>query len=386
MLKKVVFFALAIVLVFVGLASAAQNVANTNQKGSLLVWPKIVALSPEQDTYIYIGNDWYQDIWVKCYWMDSNQTVEDFVFRLTPNQPVGFSAFFGTDFGSAGLITVPPFQGIGSLQCWVVNDASATNQIANNHLYGNAWIRDDRVFNSNVVYNAWAFTARATQFAVVGTTPGLLELDGKAGHYDACPAYLVTNFSPGDIDFDDFQLTEDTFPDLTLWPCKQDLTQDRKPTCTKAKFDIWNANETKFTGAYKCIKCWFEGILDGITYPVTDNHDNFSPIAPSVTDKFVGYGGEKFSIFSLKTAAARFRVTGQSSTVCKSSLCTDGQTVSPFLGLMLYLEGEYRGPFTKPVAGYTLATAGFADGSTAALSAGFIKWDASGSTPEKPVR
>jgi len=376
MLKKVVFFALAFALVFVGLASAAQNVANTTQKGSLLVWPKIVALDPDRDTYIYIGNDYYTEVWLKCYWMDSNQQVEDFVFRLTPNQPVAFSAYFGTDFGTAGGITVPPFggTGIGSLQCWAVNDASSTKQLSFNHLYGNAWIRDGREYTSNVVYNAWAFTARVAQGQFVGTA-GTLVLDGSAGNYDACPQYLVTNFTPGDVTVENeetIEITTDAYPDLTLWPCKQDLTQDRVPTCTKAKFDIWNANETKFTGAYRCIKCWFEGILEGI------DNAKFKPIAPSKTDAFVGFGGEKFSIFSLKTLAARFRVQGVKSTVCKDALCTGGQVDSPLLGLMTYLQGPEEGPFDKPVAGYSPAGAG--------TGAGSIKWDVDGSSPEVPTR
>ncbi len=80
--------------------------------------------------------------------------------------------------------------------------------------------------------------------------------------------------------------------DLTLVPCIQDLRQDRVPTCTKAKFDIWNENETKYTGAYQCLKCWFEGYLGDIG---------------SYT---IGYGGEKFWYKNLHTTAGRFRVEG----------------------------------------------------------------------------
>ena len=47
---------------------------------------------------------------MKCYWVDENQTIEDFMFRLTPNQPIGFSAAYGGDIlGLGGDITVPPF-------------------------------------------------------------------------------------------------------------------------------------------------------------------------------------------------------------------------------------------------------------------------------------
>ena len=148
MVRRGMFIALAIVLVIAGMvnvASAAQNVANTNQKGSLLIWPKIVVQSHENffsgfvDTIIFIGNDYSQDVWVKCYWVDQNQTIEDFMFRLTPNQPVSFSA---SGSGLGGM-TVPPFvtdgTAAGELKCWAVN-AAGDQQISFNHLYGSAWI------------------------------------------------------------------------------------------------------------------------------------------------------------------------------------------------------------------------------------------------------
>jgi hypothetical protein len=97
-----------------------------------------------------------------------------------------------------------------------------------------------------------------------------------------------------------------------------------------------------------------------------------------------GVGGRNFSLASLGTYAARFRVQGISSSVCtnkflnsdKSNKCTGGQTATPFVGLMLYglpMDAVY------PVVGYTPHGAG-ADGS------GFILWDTAGSTPEKPRR
>ena len=119
--KKIVLVALAMALVLgmVGMASAAQNVANTNQKGSLLIWPKI-ANADGYSTLITIGNDYYDEVWVKCYWVDADQQIEDFMFRLTPNQPVWFRASDGT----GGVMTVPPFGGdYGELKCWAVNDA-----------------------------------------------------------------------------------------------------------------------------------------------------------------------------------------------------------------------------------------------------------------------
>jgi hypothetical protein len=383
MVRKARFISLALVLVLAGMvtvASAAQNVANVSQKGSLLIWPKIVTeglrggTAPLQqepfivDTFIFIGNDYYTDVWVKCYWVDYEQQIQDFMFRLTPNQPVVFSALEGL---GDGFVTVPPFQGgYGELKCWAVN-AVGDSQIAFNHLYGNALLVQD---NAGVMYDAWSFTARGVaQGSPVGTG-GNLQLTGQNGGYDACPQYLVTNFVPaGFITRDEGEYVN---PDLTLVPCKQDLRQDRVPTCTKAKFDIWNENETKFTGAYRCIKCWYEGFLDEIGTPY-------------------GYGGDKFTGFVLKTAAARFRVTGVASSVCVNKFktpdtiyapgkdkCTGGQVASPLLGLMVYAtplldSNGSAPPSILPWAAYTPHTAG-ADGT------GFVLWDTQGEPPQAP--
>lgn len=375
MVRKVAIVTLVMVVALVGMvsmSSANQNVATTSQKGSLLIFPKIVVQGLNDgaglkapgsklgqgpgyaDTYITIGNDYFKEVWLKCYWVDSDQQVEDFMFRLTPNQPVVFRASDG--YGEPE-ITVPPFGASkGELKCWAVN-AAGDQQISFNHLYGNAIIIQE---NAGVVYNAWSFTAHANLNDVVGTG-GTLLLTGNAGAYDACPQYLVTNFITADTDEADA-----INPDLTLAPCQQDLRQDRVPTCTKAKFDIWNANETKYTGAYQCLKCWYEGFLDGIG-PAT-----------------VGFGGDKFTEDSLHSDIARFRVQGIPSSVCKFGTgafakCPAGNGVAtPFVGVMLYAEkvlGDGGG--ILPFAGYTPYGAGL-DGT------GFIKWDPQGPTPEAP--
>ncbi len=146
---------------------------------------------------------------------------------------------------------------------------------------------------------------------------------------------------------------------LTLVPCKQDLRQDRSPTCTKAKFDIWNSNETKFTGAYQCIKCWYEGVLDGIK-------------APS------GFGGEKFTFHSLHTYAARFRVQGIASSVCQgqpTAACTTSQA-APLIGLFAYALGGTDG---TSWGGYMPAGGGID-------TSGFVYWDKGDGPQESPKR
>jgi hypothetical protein len=135
MLRKIALVSLATVLVFamVTMASAKQNVATTSTKGSLLVFPKIEVYSPDGDvplvdTYISIGNDSSTPVSVECYWMDNNQTIEDFQFTLTPNQPVVFSAFYGG--GNETSLHIPPFNAVGSLVCFAVkNQGDAQIQI-----------------------------------------------------------------------------------------------------------------------------------------------------------------------------------------------------------------------------------------------------------------
>jgi hypothetical protein len=375
MVRKVVFFALAMVFVLAGIASAAQNVANTNQKGSLLIWPKIANYNGYR-TYISIANDYPGEVWVKCYWVDENQTIEDFMFRLTPNQPVWFDA----RFGEGDIMTVPPFQGeLGELKCWAVN-AAGDKQIAFNHLYGNALIFDGET--TGFEYNAWSFTARGVnQGAAVGTG-GDIRLTGNNGGYDACPQYLVENFMADYTEVIDgagvvrdvgAEVTVARWPALALVPCKQDLRQDRTPTCTKAKFDVWNENETKYTGAHRCIKCWYEGYLAPLDFP-----------GPPYG---FGFGGDKFTYAGLHTFLARFRVTGVASSVCNNKFktpdtkyapgtdkCKGGQVNSPLLGVLWH---RVALNVDQMLIGITPHHAG-ADGT------GFVLWDAGGDSPEFP--
>jgi hypothetical protein len=398
MLTKTLVYSLTVALMLVGLcgvAPAAQNVTNVSQKGSLLIFPKIDT-SPigtltdgtliSRDTIIMISNDYYTEQWIKCYWVDWQQQIQDFMFLLTPNQPIWFRASDGTGTGSADdpnanySITVPPFfprdYTVGELKCWAVN-AAGDQQVAFNHLYGNAMILD--TFHSAAFeYNAWAFTARGVaQGAPVGTG-GTLDLSGANGAYDACPQYLLFNFfAIGSSINLPLGAGSATFreTDLTLIPCIQDLRQDRVPTCTKAKFDIWNENETKYTGAYRCIKCWFEGYLDQIDTQQAGK----------------GFGGEKFEYRNLHTTAGRFRVTGVASTVCNNvfktpdtvyapgkDVCTGGQVASPLLGLLNTEISFVAAPFDA-LAGTTPNHAGVGASST-------IKWDIQGETPQAPSR
>ena len=326
MVRKITGYALAIALVVYGtctVAFAAQNVANVSQKGSLLVFPRIdtspVANSSAfHDTIVTIGNDYPGEVYVKCYWINRDQEISGFTFRMTANQPVWFRASDGAGTGlydrlgmTFPLQVAPFFPGdhtTGELKCWAVDDGDTT-QIVFNHLYGSAMIFDPTHRNA-FQYHAWSFTARNAG------TPGSLVLDG-ATNYDACPLYLTYNFfSKGSSINLPHGEGNATFLDtsLTLVPCHQDLRQDRFPTCTKAKFDIWNEDEVKYANVHQCVKCWFEGYLGNI-----GKHSG-------------GLGGAKFLYRNLHTIVGRFRVQGMASTACKNVFATtdpDGNQVDP---------------------------------------------------------
>jgi len=383
MVRKLAHVSLAVfmVLALATLASAAPNVGSTSQKGSLLVFPKIVHYEGEAaggfgpvDTYIFIGNDQTRQTYVKCYWMDNNQSTEDFHFPITANQPIYFTASGNhTQINPFADVYGPPFGAnrSGSLVCWAQNDED-TAPVDFNHLYGYAMIVD-KTTQVKTFYNATSFAIRGANFA---DSPGELKLEGDT-RYDACPKYLITNFIPTGTNVFGF----DAKPDLALWPCKQDLRQDRTPTCTKAKFDIWNGYEVKYTGTYQCFKCFFEGFLNEIGQPVTrgtstslKNNWNYS--------RGKGYGGEKFTRTVLGTDVARMRVQGVKSSVCYGNTkvpsegvtCTNDQHVNtPLLGVLLYAEpyvavGDATLTALSPVAGYTMFGASYD-------TSGFIKWD-----------
>jgi len=370
-----------LVLAFAAVASAAPNVGSMSKKGSLLVFPKIVYNTTNGvDTYIFIGNDQTYGTYVKCYWMDQNQSIEDFEFEITANQPIVFSASYN-EYG-------PSFVDLsaGSLTCWATEvyappatpDETYMVPRKFDHLYGYAMIKTDNtaVPDTYVFYNATAFATPATAAQINALCTGRTYAGKEYCElplnetYDTCPKYLVGNFVTGADDDGDLTgpILGDVRADLGLWPCKQDLRQDRKPTCTKAKFDVWNGWEVKFTGAYQCFKCFFEGYLERIG-TVAAGYD-----LKGKTKRYgwgPAFGYDKFLGTKLRTTTARVRIQG-----IASSICDNGQTNgctwvdpaaasptsaavksvnSPLLGVLMY---SNLAAF-KPVAGYGLQGAGY---------------------------
>ncbi len=392
MLKRSVQLSLAVflVLALATVASAGFNVPNTNQKGTMLVFPFVQLNKGESlDTYFFIGNDDKKEVSVKCFWMDDNQNNKDFMFTLTANQPVVFAASnnpVGNDF-------VDP--AVGSLLCFA-STVEDTGPVVHNHLYGYAALMSST--DTPVYYNAYSFRVNGGGGNMITwPIPGggaQLNLSGDTG-FDLCHKYLLTNFVPYDDNgtvvitgaiapWNDILVA----PNLTLWPCKQDLRQDREPTFTKAKFDIWRWNETKLTGSHQCFKCFFEGFLHAIGDPAnTDFYGDYiyKKKMDAAQTQFRGPGavGSNFlaSVIGLQNAnlppIARMRITG----VKSDKVCGVTTTATGLLGVLTYATAPGTAPFIDPVAAHTLHGAGWT------AQPGWVKIDVDdGVVPEAPAQ
>jgi hypothetical protein len=361
MSKQRAILALALGLILLGLYAdpLAAQVTSVSKRGSLIVFPMVVTSSGE-DTIVTIGNDSASPTWVKCYWMDNEQNAWDFEFRLTSYQPVWFSAKTGQ-----GSITVSEFGDfkLGELKCWAIDinppAPSATEELKQfNYLYGSA-IYVAQSASESFEYPAWAFALNNKPL----DPSGPINLNGT--EYDYCPSYLVYNFFADASSLD--ILGSILGNGIILSPCQQDLRQDRSPVCTKAKFDVWNENESKLTGAYQCVKCYFAGDLEDIGLNEWNKCDLGSKC------KKTGYRGINFSHAALKTDLGRFRVSPELSSACNNvfskfgqdgktpvDVCAGNQIRTPFVGINITgisfnsaffypaTTGTQAGQFTNP--------------------------------------
>lgn len=346
-MKKVIVILFAFLFIAgIGLASAAPNVGNLSQRGSVLVFPKIDT-TLGKETYISITNDANQPVSVYCNWVTVRAfdpatdyfgldcPIEDFpslakllppkqlpidsLFTLTAFQPTMFAASSGqSDVADLIPITVSPFgtDNEGYLACWAV-DAGGEEQIKANVLSGYAMVLGP---TGGYSYPAWSFQARAgNDYQSVGT-PGLIKFDGA--QYDSMPSYLMFSFPTIGAP------TSSTLPlffsniDLTLIQGKQDFTtMTVLHPVTKAVFDAWNENEVRYSGAAKCLYCYWDDTLD-----------NIKNLA----------GASIFTNSYMHTQVARFRVTGKQSAVCLPLLSQWDQ---------LHCIGEVLSSFSSPLLG-----------------------------------
>ncbi len=229
---------------------------------------------------------------VKCYYRSSEplptplpstfdtasiKHTMDFTLRLTRNQSVTWSAATGQVLGGTQTIA-PPFNGwpdgagrtTGQLVCWAIGPDANGNltQINFNQLIGTATIV---IPNGQAwEYNAWAFQAlggTVAQGQPVGSTPGVINLDGTLAGYDLCPNILVGAFQPGGSPTPAAGPFLGGFPDtrVIITACNQDLTQRARPYITKYTYTFWNEDEFSRTGSHECGDGYYETMFPAVS-------------------------------------------------------------------------------------------------------------------------
>jgi hypothetical protein len=251
----------------------------------------------------------------------------------------------------------------GFVLAWAVNPDG--EEIRWNHLKGDALIVHYG-YSAAWEYNAYAFKADGgvEHGAVLADTPGVLELgcDGSdcVPEYEFCFDQLLldfyaTNSSPFVSTPDGTTITVDT--DLTLLPMLIDLRQETDgPVTTKAKFDIWNMNEVKFSNTERCITCWDQEFFS--------NYD-----APN-----------SFLVENLHTDKGKARIDGMASMLCDYYDGEGNEVLSqfaPLLGVAAKMLEFTRGT-DFAMAGMNLVGMGY--------EIGKIQYDTLGPPPEKPEK
>lgn len=331
-------------------ARAVDGRAVAEQKGSMLIFPSIEIRWDDsgallQDTFIELTNDHTEDVFVQMYFVNGDPPLEaDYnpggmlrerahagwnnigvQILLTGNEPTYWSAHTGLPIGVAPWELLDPGDPPGRPNLYYENERTVRGflvawavdaqgrEIRWNHLSGTA-VAIDYEQIAAWEYKPYAFQSRGSSNGMQPTScevlsaesgqcldarivSGRLDLDGF--EYDSCPSALMFEFIaagagvPGRPDATAVVPVETM---LTLMPCAVDLRQETDgPVTTKANFDIWNANEVRFSGTERCVTCWDSTPLDVYTYLGAANH---------------------FLIYNLQTDRGKARVRGLASQRC----------------------------------------------------------------------
>ncbi|MGE3840170.1 MAG: hypothetical protein AB7I50_01150 [Vicinamibacterales bacterium] len=431
-------FVTGLALTMASSAFAAPNVTNITQKGSLLIFSDIrvddvignlvgapgPAGAVPYNTLVRIQNDGSSDIDLKCYWMDGHKNRVDFILPVTKNQPVWFDARTGRGslqvnpfptgaangftannrhpFLEAGGAVAAPAPQLGTnapnytapqgdgygpyrrgmLACWVI-DGGAMNQVKWNHISGTATVY---VANQAYEYSAYAFyVPTGTDLQPIGVA-GTLNLNGL--EYDACPLYQIGQFTPPQINGLGYAATfaavappagapQVAYNRLAVTGCNLNLNQDWTPVWTKLQFDVWNAEEVKFTGAFECADSWHE--TDFRPGTVAQNNASLTPSVQGFVDG-IDSAAQNFAFGTLATYSARYRVQGVASSQCNRTKGTSNDTVAAVTTQAVGIVAVQATMLDAPprTVGTDLAAAGKFNGR--------IVWDVEGAVPEGGIR
>jgi hypothetical protein len=292
----------AAALLACGVAGAAENRGNPNQKGTLLMFPKIVVDTARGvDTLVDLTNAGDRDATVTCYWIDGTEPSAitpgtcfgglhdgqscsgkadcaaangypagicrpawahpDFHLALTKRQPSYFRASTGLPGpGGHGVSPFPADPGKGALTCWASDDLGG--QVNYNFLKGDVVITDAGN-GTSWEYAAWGFRCKKAA-TKVGDPCGVGSIQ-IGTEFDYCPNTLELDFfASNDKSGQSLPLGGPLDTDVAVISCDQLLTQEGTPVPTKMKYDIWNENETKFTGLTRCMACFDHAKLSAV--------------------------------------------------------------------------------------------------------------------------
>jgi hypothetical protein len=320
--------------------------AGISKKGSLLHFPAVEIKwdadgNVIQDTLLSISNDGPDDVYIQVYMVNGDRPLgpqidpvtreiterphpgwnwADCQLLLTAHQPTYWSAATGLPAGCQPFSVLDPAAPAGRpdpdgpdgtrtvrgfLVAWAVDVRGA--EIQWNQLLGSA-TTVHYATASSWEYNAYAFQAHGSRDGVpTDQTPGQILLNGL--EYDAPPEKLLLIFNASGGQFRSAGRSVTTLDtDLTVMPVTADLRQDNVgPITTKVKFDIWNMNETRFSGTERCVTCWDQTLFS--QYDVANN----------------------FLRQHLQTDMGKARVDGVASTRCDGPDCIDrGEFGDPF--------------------------------------------------------
>jgi len=125
--------------------------------------------------------------------------------------------------------------------------------------------------------------------------PGVLDLNGIE-YAQVFDQLLVEFEAHGSTGYSTQQTSILATPELTLHPVSLDLNDGGAPVITKAHIDVWNENEVKFSGSYRCVNCWDSTLLHLYDFP---NH---------------------YKVSTLQSNRGKARIDGIASPLCEDSV------------------------------------------------------------------
>lgn len=277
-----------------GIIATPRGRMDTSRKGSLLVYSNVEVRwdaggNVIQDTFLELTNDYPDSVAVQLYFLngDAPSAIEpgwnklDNVIYLTQDEATYWSAASGLPKGVSPWsaldpgpppgrpdVDVPGTRVLrGVVYAWAVDRFNG--QIRWNHLSGKAMIVNYQD-TSAAEYPVWAAQAMGVEHGARVGLGGVLRLNGL--DYEQAPDQLILDFvASGSVAFSGGGALVGVDTDLTLHPVSVDFRQETAgPVLTKARFDIWNENEVRFSNTEVCVNCWHQQLLSA--YASIPNH------------------------------------------------------------------------------------------------------------------